>query len=107
MQESLLYNYFRDYDPDTGRYVESDPIGLLGGSYSTYAYANGIPVGITEPLGLAPPARPGTPPTITATQRRDAGDTGKQLMGPIVLELVDEFRRAFDSVGCFMKWWES
>ena len=22
------YNYFRDYDPSTGRYIESDPIGL-------------------------------------------------------------------------------
>lgn len=25
------YNYYRDYDPSTGRYVEGDPIGLAGG----------------------------------------------------------------------------
>ena len=29
-ESSLHYNYFRDYDPSAGRYVESDPIGLAG-----------------------------------------------------------------------------
>ena len=46
------YNYFRDYDPNVGRYVESDPIGLAGGSYSTYAYANENPVSLSDPMGL-------------------------------------------------------
>ena len=27
----LNYNYFRDYDPVIGRYVESDPLGIRGG----------------------------------------------------------------------------
>ncbi|MCC6642616.1 MAG: hypothetical protein IT386_15760, partial [Deltaproteobacteria bacterium] len=26
-----LYNYFRTYDPATGRYLEADPIGQRGG----------------------------------------------------------------------------
>jgi RHS repeat-associated protein len=52
-ETGLFYNYFRDYDPQTGRYLESDPIGLGGGSPSTYAYAGGNPVSNIDPLGLA------------------------------------------------------
>ena len=47
---ALHYNYFRDYDPATGRYVEADPIGLKGG-VNVYAYALGNPVKYTDPKG--------------------------------------------------------
>jgi len=46
------YNYLRDYDPRTGRYLTADPIGVRGG-LNTYAYAEGNPLALADPLGLA------------------------------------------------------
>lgn len=45
------YNWHRFYDPETGRYLTPDPIGLMGGT-NAFAYAGGDPLGAVDPWGL-------------------------------------------------------
>ena len=51
MKRGGHYNFFRYYDPDAGRFVNQDPIGLEGG-YNLYWFAFNIQEWI-DPLGLA------------------------------------------------------
>jgi RHS repeat-associated protein len=51
-ETNLHYNYFRDYDPQVGRYVQSDPIGLGAGTTNTFGYVGGDPVSFFDPSGL-------------------------------------------------------
>lgn len=50
-EDGLNYNYYRDYEPATGRYAQSDPSGLSGG-ISTYSYVKSNPLDSTDPMGL-------------------------------------------------------
>jgi RHS repeat-associated protein len=50
-ETGLHYNYFRYYDPGTGRYTTSDPIGLEGG-LNSYGFVNGNPLRWVDQYGL-------------------------------------------------------
>ncbi len=71
------YNYFRDYEPRTGRYVQSDPIGIAGG-LNTYAYVRNSPLSSFDPLGLEVACQPSAWPDVLAL-----GATGLLLVSGI------------------------
>jgi len=50
-ETGLHYNYFRYYDPTTGRYITPDPIGLEGG-INLFEYVGGNPINNKDPKGL-------------------------------------------------------
>ncbi|MEV0118783.1 RHS repeat-associated core domain-containing protein [Streptomyces sp. NPDC050844] len=50
-ETGLHYNYFRHYDPETARYLTSDPIGLAGG-FAPHSYVPN-PLKWIDPLGLS------------------------------------------------------
>jgi len=50
-ETNLAHNGYRDLDQSTGRYVQSDPIGL-GGGVSTYAYVGSSPLDGVDEFGL-------------------------------------------------------
>lgn len=53
-ETNLHYNYYRYYDPELGRYITSDPIGLMGG-VNTYGYALQNSINNIDPSGLFVP----------------------------------------------------
>ncbi|MET4163563.1 RHS repeat-associated protein [Marinobacterium sp. MBR-111] len=95
-ETGLHYNYFRDYDPATGRYIESDPIGLRAG-LNTYSYVYNSPLKYIDHYGLTAltydnasgtltvdPQNGQSPYTIPASSGRDGStDQTKKNEGPI------------------------
>jgi RHS repeat-associated protein len=49
----FVYLRNRWYDPQTGRFLTQDPIGLAGG-VNLYAYAGNNPIAYSDPFGLGP-----------------------------------------------------
>ncbi|WP_231669955.1 RHS repeat domain-containing protein [Ralstonia solanacearum] len=77
------YNANRDYDPAGGRYIQSDPIGLKGGQWSTYSYVDGAPTSKVDAKGQASSAASSSPnvsyaPWATPPDACNANDNSKK-----------------------------
>ncbi|WP_254600217.1 RHS repeat-associated core domain-containing protein [Burkholderia contaminans] len=70
-ETGLHYNTFRFYDPDIGRFINPDPIGLMGG-VNFYAYAPNS-LGWVDPLGLSCGETPRAKPSNSSLASRIRG----------------------------------
>lgn len=100
-ETGLFYNYFRFYDPKTGRYVTSDPIGLDDGM-NTYAYVGGSPLHFIDPTGelFFVPAIPAAVQAATAAiaagtacYKSNCGQAAVNAMATVAKSVGDEFAK--------------
>ncbi|HHN73941.1 MAG TPA: hypothetical protein ENK10_01805, partial [Acidobacteria bacterium] len=90
-QRGLYLMGARWYDPQTGRFIEQDPIGEDGG-LNLYAYTGSSPISWTDPTGLRPKSRVpgvGSGPTGRGYQVKvDGRNTTDSLTGNQVYTLA-------------------
>ncbi len=70
-ESELHYNRFRYFEPEVGRFINQDPIGLLGGS-NDFQYARNS-TGFVDPYGLASSPGAGSSPGCRACDDPCAG----------------------------------
>jgi RHS repeat-associated protein len=73
-ETGLHYNRFRYYDPVLGRYLQSDPLGLGGGT-NVYAFANGNPLKYVDPRGTCPTGPTGGDDDDDSSEDVDDGES--------------------------------
>jgi RHS repeat-associated protein len=75
VETGLNYNYYRDYNPAIGRYIEKDPIGLRGG-INLFAYTSNNPINFSDPMGLVDVSGMFLPPYTPPQTPADCSLTG-------------------------------
>ena len=80
------YNFYRTYDPNTGRYLEPDPLGQLDGT-NVFPYAHSNAVNVIDPSGLLSAWEVGLGVGNFATGLADAASFG---LGPLARSYLDE-----------------
>jgi len=84
-ETGLHYNYHRYYDPDVGRFLRADPIGLAGMDPNIYGYVLNDPVNAVDPFGLES-ILPGSGfPDYKPTNVDWGKVTGNQIIGGFII----------------------
>ncbi|MEX5533295.1 RHS repeat-associated core domain-containing protein, partial [Pseudomonas syringae] len=97
VETGLHYNTFRYYDPEIGRFITQDPIGLSGGD-NLYQYAPN-PNGWVDPFGLCKSSSGGAKATGEVGPNTAKGVDVVASQGPKGLQLLPDFsnrRKAFE-----------
>lgn len=97
-ETGLWYNIHRYYDASTGRYTQSDPIGLAGGM-NTYAYVGGNPVNYYDPSGLKECSCSNNPTNTHSTDLKDVTFSLEALNASEAFRLNSELSDIYTDVG--------
>ncbi|WP_441286881.1 RHS repeat-associated core domain-containing protein [Sorangium sp. KYC3313] len=89
----LCYNRNRYYDPEAGRYISADPIGVLGG-LNGFAYAENQPTRLVDPDGLM--AKAGTEIETAGGKTHHGSSTFGGALDPALQTAVADAHKKFD-----------
>jgi RHS repeat-associated protein len=96
-ETNLAYNYYRDYDSSVGRYVKSDPMGLLGG-INLYTYVRNGPLLALDLYGLD--SSPPSPHPCDLVKQAPQPDDPCNCQRDVLVDLCKCYRdKPFDIIG--------
>ncbi len=100
----LIYYRARFYDPEQGRFISEDPVGLEGG-INLFAYVENNPLRFTDPSGLCPQTPEPCDRSIEAVNRAARNVTSKVngarvgiLNGSPVINFPDDYLQTIDKL---------